>query len=455
MGENDKLIEDLRETNETLKRDLEKYKSLYINYPLSYQSLDEEGSIIEVNPTWLRTLGYKAEEVIGKNFSEFLHPEAKPHFSKRLQNLIQDGSIRGIEYKMIHRKGHYVDVFFNSCVGYEKNGSFRQTYCVFQDITQSKMAEEALRESEERFRLIANNVLDVIWVFNFTLDRFQYISPSVFQLRGYTVEEAMKQNLNESMTPGSAKRIAELTSRRLREFRNHPDVQKIYYDEIQQPCKNGGIVWVETSTRYSFNRNDEIEVFGISRDITKRKRAEDALKESEAKNRAILNAIPDLMFIQDRKGTFLDYHVSNGADLYIPPENFLGKRAQEVFPAEFATKINSLIEKVIQKGDIQIFEYPLSFKNEHRFFEARIVPYDEHKVLSIIREITDRKKVEAELEKHHEHLEDIVRERTQQIEEKNRELERFNKLFVGREFRIKELREKVKQLEKELQEKNS
>ncbi len=126
-------------------------------------------------------------------------------------------------------------------------------------------------------------------------------------------------------------------------------------------------------------------------------RAAETPQEHEARNRALLNALPDLMFVLRRDGTYLSYHAANADALYVPPEQFLGKKVQEVFPEELAATFLDLIEQVIATGKMQFFEYHLPIGGQLRHFEARIVPYGEENVLSIIRDITERKRTEEAL----------------------------------------------------------
>ena len=141
------FLRDITESKQAkieLKENEKKFKTLYDNAPLPYQSLDDKGCFIDVNYMWLKTLGYDKEEVIGKSFSEFLHPDWKQHFKKNFPEFKRRGFIHDVQFKIKHKEGHYLWVSFEGCIGYNPDGSFRQTYCVFKDITERKINEERL-----------------------------------------------------------------------------------------------------------------------------------------------------------------------------------------------------------------------------------------------------------------------------------------------------------------------
>jgi formate hydrogenlyase transcriptional activator len=124
-------------------------------------------------------------------------------------------------------------------------------------------------------------------------------------------------------------------------------------------------------------------------------RREAALNASEARNTAILNAIPDLMFLQGRDGTLLDYHAKDHSLLVMPPEQFLGKKIEEVLPSEVATEFYRCFEQASDKP--LLHEYNLAVADGDRTFEASFVTCEGDKILSIVRDITERKLAEEAL----------------------------------------------------------
>ncbi|MFA9371414.1 MAG: PAS domain S-box protein [Labilibaculum antarcticum] len=137
-----------------LKQSEKKYKTLFDNAPLSYHSLNSDGDIMDVNNTWLKFLGYKKEDVLGKNYGDFLHPDWQHVFDTKFPKFKICGYVNDVHFKIRHQKGHYKYISLQGCTGCHPDGTFKQTYCVFQDITSRKKAEDKLKESEERYRLL-------------------------------------------------------------------------------------------------------------------------------------------------------------------------------------------------------------------------------------------------------------------------------------------------------------
>ncbi len=136
-----------------IKQSEERFQLLFNKAPLGYQSLDYDGNFIDVNQQWLDTLGYRKEEVIGKWFGDFLCPEYIEGFRKRFPIFKSQGFIHS-EFEMRHKAGRRMTIAFEGKIGYNKDGTFKQTHCILQDITSQRMAEQALADSEERYRCL-------------------------------------------------------------------------------------------------------------------------------------------------------------------------------------------------------------------------------------------------------------------------------------------------------------
>ncbi|MDF2874228.1 MAG: diguanylate cyclase domain protein [Sporomusa sp.] len=138
-------------------------------------------------------------------------------------------------------------------------------------------------------------------------------------------------------------------------------------------------------------------VSSYKKELQERWQAEEALRTSQASNQALINAIPDPMFIIKRDGTFIDYKAGR-EPLLISQDWFLGKTIFDVFPAEIAAKMLQSVELVLASGDIQNFEYQLTVHGQVEQYEVRIIGSSEDEALVINRNITDRKRLEERLE---------------------------------------------------------
>jgi len=199
------------------------------------------------------------------------------------------------------------------------------------EIEERKKTESLLRESEHRYRLLANNVTDVIWSLDMDL-KFTYISPSVEKLRGYTPEEAVKISPDQTFTPASYQKAIQTFSEEIG-WDGEPGVSPdrsivLVLDTVR---KDGGVTPVEIST--SFIRDETgapTGIIGITRDITNRKWAEKLLKESEARYRRVAEDTPGLIcsFLPGGEITFVNkaycaYYKKTAEELL--GSNFLGR----------------------------------------------------------------------------------------------------------------------------------
>ncbi len=133
------------ELDKKLKESEEKFQLMYQDAPLPYQSLNESGHITEVNQVWLDTLGYSRDEVIGKWFGDFLKTNYADKFMENFPKFKAKGEMRNIEFEMKRKDGSIIIAEFNGKIGYDEQGNFQRTHCIFQDITKQKEAEKKLK----------------------------------------------------------------------------------------------------------------------------------------------------------------------------------------------------------------------------------------------------------------------------------------------------------------------
>nr|WP_243401447.1 ATP-binding protein [Leptospira harrisiae] len=128
-------------------------------------------------------------------------------------------------------------------------------------------------ESEQKYRLLAENTSDVIWVLNYDDQQYIYVSPSVINITGFTSEEVLNHSLQDTLTPTSFKKVMEVLPIRVKEFKETGE-RIPFSDEVEQYCKDGSTIWIEANTVFQWNPNGSINILGVSRDIDNRKKTE-------------------------------------------------------------------------------------------------------------------------------------------------------------------------------------
>jgi PAS domain S-box-containing protein len=209
--------------------------------------------------------------------------------AKAVEALQRDGCLKNHEVLFRKKNGElFWGLMSTSVIQFDKK---RAAFSFFQDITIRQEAESKLRESEERYRLLAENAHDVVWCMDIATGYFSYISPSVKTLRGVTSEEAMSRPAMESLTPESARRARELLRNTVAELEKgrNPPLQNTFLAE-QTRC-DGSIVLTEISTVLLLNEQRRPhKLVGVTRNITERLKLETELRQAkesaEAANQA-------------------------------------------------------------------------------------------------------------------------------------------------------------------------
>lgn len=256
-------------------------------------------------------------------------------------------------------------------------------------LMQRKQVEEALSESEARLQAILDNSTALIYVKD--LEGKYILINSWYgiifhlerqQVQGKTDFDIFPAQFAEVFRAHDKQVLAALTPLDWEESVLQDDGLHTYLS-IKFPLYNPA--------------GEPYAVCGISTDITERKRTENALHSSMATNRALLNAIPDLMLRISRDGIFVNFKAAKDKNLFMPQGEFLGKHLYEVFPIEVAQPIINCVEIALQTGEVQILEYQLLVDNNLLDYELRIAVSAENEVMAIIRDITERKQAEAEI----------------------------------------------------------
>ncbi len=282
--------------NQRIKKTLQereaRFRLLYERAPLGYQSLDCNGNFIEVNQAWLETLGYTREEVIGKNFGDFLHPDWVDHFKNNFPRFKAIGEILGVEFEMEKKDGSHILVSFNGKIGHDEKGEFKQTHCILHNITEQKLAEEKLIIEKTISDEYTNSLPGLFYVFD--EERFVKWNKEWESVSGYSADE-IGQMYGPDFFEGSDKSL--IADRMMKVFR-----EGVADAEAELVTKQGKrIPYYFTGSRKEINGTPHL--IGLGMDISERKRAEETIANREKFLDSIIEQSPFATWISDENGT--------------------------------------------------------------------------------------------------------------------------------------------------------
>ncbi len=379
----------------TYRRDLEEAYRLLVDRSLQSLTIFTRSGLVFANRRALEICGYSREEILSFSTEDVLrlaHPEdrerLRDYIGKNLQGVPTAGSI---EYRIVRRDGETRWVEQSVVPILYAGEPALQSMAL--DITARRQLETTLMESEEKYRHLVELSPDGVLMHQD--GRIIYINPAGMEMLGAShpkdligkdvmiivhpdYRDAIRGNIRQDLA-GEVSPIIPLQVLRL----------------------DGVPIWVEgRGSRTFIGGRPAVQVF--LRDITERKRAYQALKDVYAQLDATLDALPDLLFEIDRQGCFFAFRAPDPEMLYRPAEEFIGKTVNEVLPGDVAGIVMQAIADAAQTGRHSGAMYPLTIRNEIRWFELSIAAKgDPHapaaRFVALVRDITERKRVEEEL----------------------------------------------------------
>ena len=287
--------EELHKTQAELEVSRNKYFDLYNFAPVGYLTLDKEGLIKEANLTATQLLGVERSFVVKQSINHFIYRDDRDIHYLHLKKLFDTGIPQDCELRLVKKDGSqfWVNMKTTATQKDESGSVVYQTALI--DITNKK--------SEAKYRFLTENMNDVVWTADLDLN-VTYDSPVVERVLGYTPEERMGQKAIAMLTPGSYARALEVLDAELkRDQEEGVDPDRTIKLELEYYHKNGSIVWMECVV--SAIRDDSgkiIGIHGVSRDITDRRHAESAMRESDKRFRSLIQNSLDMIIIMDREG---------------------------------------------------------------------------------------------------------------------------------------------------------
>lgn len=264
------------------------------------------------------------------------------------------------------------------------------------ELNERRWVEETLRISQATFEGIFNSVTETIYIQDEN-GVFLNVNASAEKMYGYPRESFIGRTPDFLAAPGK-NNFAQIASHVRQAFEG----QAVEF-EFWGIKKDGTIFPKEVHLAPCLYFGKRV-VVAVARDITERKNFEDSLRASEAKIHALLDSVPDFLFVFSRDGIYMDYYTSRHGHLISAPAEFLGKNIREVLSNEIAEGFFACLECLDQTGESQLLEYTLDLPQGFRDFEAHIgIPQNDN-VLCVVRDVTERKRAEKALKRQYETL---------------------------------------------------
>jgi two-component system sensor histidine kinase/response regulator len=263
---------------------------------------------------------------------------------------------------------------------------------VARDITDRKQAEAALQRAEAKYRSIFENSVEGIYQ---STPAGHYVSanPALARIYGYESVEHLMANQRDITT-----QLYVDPNRRSQFVEAMATAGKVTNFESRVYRADGQIIWVSESARTVCDQSGRILYYeGTLADISDRKQTEAALRQSEATQRALLSAIPDLLIRMRRDGTYLDAMTGENVKLHQNDAIEPGTTIYDYLPSAEALARLYYVNLALQTGELQVYEYELNADHDLRDEEARIIACGEDEVLVIVRDITQRKQAERNM----------------------------------------------------------
>jgi PAS domain S-box-containing protein len=376
---------------EKLKLSEEKYRSMFKNNKSVIFIIDPENkAIIDANNAASEFYGWSLEELCNKKITDInILPAEK--LAERIKEAVAETNKQFLfKHKLASGEIRDVEVFS----GPVQDGNKKYLYSIIHDITDRKRAEEALIESEKNLKEAQKIAKMGSWQYNLKTGEVKW-SENYYSIFG----------VNKSLPPLKLSEMKDLI---------HPDDRKLFDEKINEIQKTRQILnfdfrlisedgthkWIEANMAPIFDENGLLtEIKGISFDVTDKKHTDEQIKNQKDQLQAIVKAIPDILFVIDSEGNFLEYYFSENHKLLLPPEQIVGSNISSLFSDENSLLHLNNVKHSLLSNSLVEYEYSVNFNGESKSFEVRIIPIQINKVLCFVRDITERKEQELAIRK--------------------------------------------------------
>jgi len=382
--------EELRQAQAEFEVSQARYFDLYDLAPVGYFTLSEKGIILEANLTAAALLGVAKSTLLKQPLTRFILPVDQDIYYRHRKQLFETGEPQACEIRVMRADAAPCWVLVDAAVARDADDA-PLCRAVMSDISQLKQAEEELRESETRFRQLAESSWEGILIHrdNIILDGNQ----TLLDMFGYGAEEAIGRNILDFIAPESTEKAIQTLM--------HSAGQSVMQFKGYGRKKDGNVFPIEALGRSIIYNNIPAHVTAV-RDLTERNRCEETLIKSEEKYRVIFESITDVFYRTDNEGLLIMVSPSVEQLFGYVPDEVIGKKLSDFYvnPEER----NQFLTLLREKGEVKGFEASLRAKNGALVCistNARLYRDGQGRILGVqgvSRDVTKRKHAEEQLQ---------------------------------------------------------
>ena len=373
---------------ESLRASEDKFRRLFEESKIAKLVRDVDDNIVIANAAFYHLIGYTEDAFAGKKFAEILHPDEVAEHDK-VRHLVAQGEMKSLrmERQFIHKDGHIVWVETSVVPHYDLAGEYKYSIGEFQDITERKMAEEALQHSEAQARAFLDATFDRAILLDRDHDIVSLNQAASDQL-GAPIHDLVGTNFFGYFPSDRAEQRRRLID----------EVFETGVTSFMPPVERDG-EWSEGNRRPIFDAEGDVEFVAIfTRDVTEQKQSERAIRGSEMRARAFLDATFDTALLLDRSCTIVELNEMAASRMGKPANELIGTNMLERFPPAFRDDRLKMIEDVFSSGQPDAFQLERSF-DDGRWIETNRSPVfgadgEVQFVAVFTRDVTER--IEAE-----------------------------------------------------------
>ncbi len=376
-------ITELELTKKELEQSEKEYKTLVETSPDSIIIANID-TFFYVNNAFVKMMRADSkDDFTHRTPLDFLFPENHNYVKDEVKKVLSGNPVekKTFKYKRCDNTEGYIEIR-GVLTHYKSKPAFLGA---IRDVSEMINVQVELTESEKKYRFLIENSTDIIY--NTDLDgNFTFVNSAFEKLSGYKKDQVIGKDSNIHVRSDFREKIKEIYHKQF--------ITKSQNNVLEVPVigKGGQNYWLELNVNLVWN-GDKISGFtAVCRNITKRRKIAKELAEAHKKLESLFKAMPDIFFMLDFDGVVVEYKANDHNRLYVPPEQFLGKKVTDVLPKPASTKIQKSIDSFGEnKKQLVTFEYSLQESDKIVYFEARLFPFQDKFIISIVRDITENK----------------------------------------------------------------